>query len=220
VVDTEYGQYQPVEFRLLQGDSAKAVWEIRPLDGQTQFTTRKYGEVNAFWGQPGAYELSATVVTVDFEADTFDIKQYKALFKIVGYSPKPKPDDPVDPVNPIDPVDPIDPVVPDLPGDEFGNIGQRIDKVADDLGLQYDKRLAVSEKFKETAIKMKSGSILKVADARKFLSDGLNSLNLTDEWEAIQRLMTEDAQNRTPMSFEEVQKWYLAVAAGYKGEAL
>jgi hypothetical protein len=213
-VQPEYTLYEPIEYSLEQTNSSQAIWEIKPLDGQTKFTSKKYGNVFAFWGQPGRYQLDATIVIVDFDAKTFDIKKETATFAIVsGPTPPPVPPTPPTPTPPTPP----EPPSPSVPTDKFNNIGQRVDALADEIGLQYDLRLRVAEVFSSIATQMKDSRVWKVADAKQLLTTKLNALNLTTEWKAVEDLLLKDATSRTPMSFEEVQDWYQAISVGYKG---
>jgi glycosyltransferase involved in cell wall biosynthesis len=66
-IKDSYGQYEPIEFTLRPQENAQAVWEVRPLSGQTEYTTRQYGQTQAMWAQPGKYLIVATVVVVDFD---------------------------------------------------------------------------------------------------------------------------------------------------------
>ena len=225
VVDKEYSQYSPVEYRLgLPNANAQALWEVKPLDGQTEYTTKTYtdsqGTVYAFWGQPGSYQLEATVVIVDFEAQTFEIKRYYADFKILGTPPEPGPGPGPGPEPP--PPGPTPPP-PDssVPNDQFDNLGQRLDGLADQIGLQVDLRNRVAEVFESTATKMtEPGSFVRLEDVKAYIEQELKQLSLDSSWDKLFILAREDAKKREPMSWEQAYNWYRAVAAGFKGSKL
>lgn len=215
-VDEKYDLFSPIEYSLEGLDeNSQAIWDLTPLSGQTRYATKQYGNVNAFWGEPGKYQLEATVVIVDFEAKTFDLKRYSKIFEITGKAP-PEPDNPDNPDNPDQPDDPVDP--PTVPTDLFQNLGRRIDKAATESNLQYDKRVAVAEVFYKTASKMmEPGGFVKSSEARDYVSKELSNLNLDSSWDSVKKLYTDDGIARTPMSWEELYNWYKAVGNGFKG---
>ena len=218
VVDKEYGQYQPIEYSLTPKENSKAIWKVQPLDGQSIYSTKQYGVVYAFWGQPGRYQLEATEVIVDFEQDTFDIEQHNAIFTIKGQTPVPNPTPRPDPSPDPEPSPEPSPAVP---SDIFDNLGQRIDSKADELGLQYDKRLALSQVFVDVANKMEApATILTSTAASKFIADGIKAIGIDASWKPVTDLIFADGKARTPMSRQDVIQWYRVVAVGYKGASL
>ena len=226
-VDPNYAQYSPVEYSLsIPSQNAQALWEVKALDGQTEYTSRPYEKegqkVYCFWGQPGRYALEATVVIVDFDAKSFEIKKFNAQFRIAGIDPTP----PVPPVPPTPPgpTPPTPPPVPPpspVPNDEFDNLGQRLDGMCDQIGLQVDLRNRVAEVFANTATKMtESGTFIQLSDVKKYLEAELKKLGLDSSWDQTLALLREDAKSREPMSWEAAYNWYRAAAAGYRGGKL
>lgn len=218
-VKPEYELYEPVEYSLTQSTNSQAIWAVQPLDGQTRFVSKQYGDVYAFWGQPGRYALEATVVTVDFDARTFDIKKYNATFRIGTPSPVP-PSPPGPQPGPVPP-SPPGPPSPSVPSDEFDNLGQRLSSVCEQAGLQYDLRLRVSEVYQTAATRMtQSGQFYRISDVKAWIESELNKLSLDSSWQVATKLLQEDAAKRAPQSWEQAYKWYRAVAIGYKGGPL
>lgn len=234
MVDNEYSEYSPVEYGLATPDTANALWEIKPLDNQTEFSSRQYTKqdgtvVYAFWGQPGRYELEAVVLTVDVDWETQvvkpSLKKYNATFKIGGTPtpvppPGPIPPGPVPPT-PVPPVPPTPPSPSPIPNDEFDNLGQRLDNIADQIGLQFDLRNRVAEVFSSTAALMtEPGRFIQLSDVKSYLETELRKLSLDSSWDRMLVLLREDAKAREPMSWEAAYNWYRAAAAGFKGGKL
>lgn len=224
-VDADYAQYSPVEYSLsVPSQNAQAIWELKPLDGQTEYASRPYKrdgqDVYAFWGQPGRYSLEATVVIVDFDNKTFEIKRYNAVFRIAGNTPTPPPPGPGPGPGP-GPVPPVPPGPSPVPNDEFNNLGQRLDSLCDQIGLQVDLRNRVSEVYTTTASMMtQPGKFIKLSDVRTYLEGELRKLSLDSSWDKTVILLQEDAKARAPMSWEAAYNWYRAAAAGYRGGPL
>ena len=221
VVKDEYFQYEPVEIKFQTTPNAKVVSEIKPLSGQTKWSSRNYGDITALWGEPGRYEVSATVITVDFDNRTFDVDRWHNVFIILGSGP-PGPPEPPGPEPPGP--QPPEPPQPTVPTDIFNNIGRRIDAKADELNLQYDMRLRISELFEEVVKKMQpSGGIVQTDQARNWLQQQYNKLSLGSSWKELNNMITlagNEWASTQGFSWEEVQAFYLAVAAGYKGGPL
>lgn len=206
-VDETYSQYQPVEIKLQAPEGAQALWEIKPLGKQKLFTTRQYGDIQAFWGEPGKYEVEATVIVVDFDAKTLDVKRYQSVFEILGSSPVP----------PTPPGPGPEPDNSEVPEDPFDNLGRRIDAEADKLGLQQDVRTNISNIFLSASRKMmEPGGFVKLSEARDFISSEYGKITVPDGFDDIYSIVKNDGNNRT-LSWEEGYLWYRAVAAGYKG---
>lgn len=226
-VDSDYAQYNPVEYSLsIPSQNAQALWEVKALDGQTEYTSRPYEregqKVYCFWGQPGRYSLEATVVIVDFDAKTFEIKKFNATFRIAGTPPVPPPPGPVPPPPGPGPGPPPPPPGPSpVPNDEFNNLGQRVDSLCDQIGLQVDLRNRVSEVFATTASMMtQPGKFIQLSDVKQYLETELKKLSLDSSWDKTLVLLREDAKAREPMSWEAAYNWYRAAAAGYRGAPL
>lgn len=212
-VEKEYQQYEPVEITCLLPESAQVLWEVAPLDGQKTFSLRDYSTVQAFWGEPGRYEVEATVIVVDFDKKTFDVKRHKSLFTILG-TVRPVPPGPGPGPKPPEPS-------PDFPTDEFDNLGARIDAEADKIGLQYDKRVAVASIYKTASQKMgEPGGFITVAEARDWIQKELSGMSLDSSWASVSTIIREDAAARAPLSWEETKNYYLAIAVGYNGGSL
>jgi hypothetical protein len=231
LIDEKFEQYQPVEFSFQASESSQAIWDIKPLSNQTRFSTRRYGNVYAFWGEPGRYQIEATVVTVDFDARTFDIQRYSKMFEIVGNAPVPPvPPGPTPPgPNPPGPVppgpNPPAPPNPSVPEDSFNNIGRRVDAAATTANLQMDRRFKVSEIYQGIAKDMfpPNQKFVKIEDVRKELISRLNALQLDGAWAPIIALINEEASKWSGdklMSWQDANRFYLAVAEGYKGGPL
>lgn len=228
MVDAEYGQYQPVEYRLNATDNAQALWEVKPLDGQKEFTSKEYSnDLYAFWGEPGKYELEATVVIVDFEAKTFQIKKYNSIFKIRGPTTPPGPVPPVPPVPPgpvpptPGPIPPPPTPTPTVPTDSFNNLGQRLDALCDSAGLQTDLRNRVAEVYQTASDKMtQSGQFFTILEVRTWIETELKQLSLDQSWQQTVDLIQADARTRGSMSWEAAYMWYRAVATGYRGRVV
>jgi hypothetical protein len=226
MVDAEYGQYQPVEYRLNATDNAQALWEVKPLDGQKEFTSKEYSnDLYAFWGEPGRYALEATVVIVDFEAKTFQIKKHEAIFKINGPTTPPGPVPPVPPTppgpTPPGPVPPTPPTPPSptVPTDSFNNLGQRLDALCDSSGLQADLRSRVAEVYQTASNRMtQSGQFFTINEVRLWIETELKQLSLDSSWQPTVDLIQVDARARGSMSWEAAYMWYRAVATGYRGK--
>lgn len=222
VVDSEYGPYQIITFALDSPPEAQALWEVKPLDGQNEYTYKQFGETYVFMGQPGRYQIEATVVLVDFEAKSFEIKKYSSIFKRLSEGNPPTPPPGPTPPGPTPP-GPTPPPTPDpaVPNDEFGNLGQRLDSLCDQLGLQYDLRVRVSEVYAEASTRMtQPGGFLTIKQAKTWIETQLSTLSLDSSWQKTQLLLQEDAKQRTPMSWEAAYNWYRAAATGYKGAPL
>lgn len=214
VVQPQYEAYEPVEIKCSAPENAQILWEIDALSGQKKYSLVQYDTVQAFWGEPGRYEVEATVIVVDFDTKQFNVNRYKARFEIVGNHP---PTPPPGPDNP-DPPGPGPSPSPDVPSDQFDNLARRIDAEADKIGLQYDKRLAVSNIYQAASQKMgEPGGFVTVSEARYWIDTQLGSQGLDSSWSSVRQLVSDDAKNRTNLSWEEVKLYYQAIATGYKG---
>lgn len=222
-VKETFAEYEPVEYWLDSVEGAKAVWEVRPLDGQFRYASQEYNKadrvVYGFWGQPGRYQLSATIIVVDFEAKTFEVDKDSRVFTIIGDIPPVPPVPPGPGPNPPDPPVPPKPT-PAVPPDKFDNLGQRIDAQADKDNLQFDKRQALSTVYLNVVQGLEGGKYLTVTETNKYINAQENSLGLDSSWMPTRKILEEDGKKRSPMSREEAEEWYSAVAAGYKGGAL
>ena len=130
--------------------------------------------------------------------------------------PTPIPPTPPDPPNPPDPPTPPTPPNPPIPTDDFDNLGQRLDKLADSLNLLLEERLKFSEIYYNISKKMKEFKVLKVSDAVKQLTSDRDALNLPSVWNNINKMIYDDGGQRV-MSREEVIIWYNVIADGIKG---
>lgn len=209
-IDEEYGRYQPVEWSLSVPDAdAKALWEVRPLSGQSEFTTRTYGDVTAFWGEPGKYQVTATVVVVDFDAREFDVKRFVEVFTILGNV---EPDDGDD-----DDVTPPTPPDPQLPADQFDDLARRIDAIAKEKGVGTEVRKKLAAEFFEVSRLLSSGEILRISDAAKRIEDAESGVDWDAGSKAMRNVYVADGMERTPMGLEEAAEWYNVVGLGLNG---
>jgi len=210
-----FGPYEPVEYSVKTAAESKSLWSIRPLDNQTQYTTRDYGHVQALWGQPGRYEIEATVITVDFDARDFNVIKYTRQFVLSGVAPPPPGPTP-GPVPP-NPPGPTPPPTPDIPNDKFDNLGARLDAEADKVNLQFDKRAAVAAIYRETSNEMLAGKILRIEDAASSIAAKEVALGLDASWLPVRKLVSNDGIKRSPLSWQDAIAWYMVVATGYNG---
>lgn len=145
------------------------------------------------------------LTAIDFAAQTFEQKQFVIE---VGESPDvPEPDEPDEPDNPPS---------PDVPGDDFDNLGQRIDAAADKANLQVDKRQRVAEVYRGIAERMKSFDLKRASDAAADLKSGVDVLGLGQEWVAVFDIAAKDVAKRD-LSWSQAIAWYMAIAEGLEG---
>jgi len=213
-IKDSYGQYEPIEFTLRPQENAQAVWEVRPLSGQTEYTTRQYGQTQAMWAQPGKYLIVATVVVVDFDAKTFKIDKYSKEIAVGSLPPSPVPPPPTPPTPP-GPVPPSP--TPSVPTDKFNNLGQRVDAACTAANLQLDKRQTVGAIYQDVANSMKSGKIVTVGAAASTQLAKEKALALDTSWAPVRKIVVDEGVARTPMSWEDVILLYEATARGYNG---
>jgi len=224
VVDEQYEQYQPIEYSLQASPDSQAIWEIKPLSGQTRFSTRNYKNdagtpVYAMWAEPGRYQLEATVVTVDFDNRTFDIKKHSKIFTVVSATPGPIPPPPGPGPTPPGPTPPNP---SPIPADSFNNLGQRLNAKAAELNLQVDLRNRMAEIY-STAAKGMVGpnqKFFRIVDVRDFINQEVVKLNLDASWGTVRGLVVEEANKWTgasTLSWQEATEFYQAVSRGYKG---
>lgn len=151
----------------------------------------------------GQGRLWVDITVIDFETQFFDQKQF-----VLEVGEVPEPDEPDQPDNPEP-----EPVVP---GDDFDNLGQRIDKQADADNLQVDLRQRVAEVYRDVAERMASYEIKQSRVAAAEITSRVAELRLPESFTKALGIAGEDAKKRE-LSWAALVKWYMAVAAGMEG---
>jgi hypothetical protein len=156
----------------------------------------------------GKGKIWIDLTAIDFAAQTFEQEQFTV---VIGDDPEPEPDEPDEP-------DPDEPEpTPDVPGDQFDNLGQRIDKAADAANLQIDLRQRAAEVYSTVAARLQSFELKRASDAAKEIEAGIAALRLGPEWQPVFKIAEDDAAGRGPLTWAVMTAWYAAVAAGMGG---
>jgi hypothetical protein len=215
VVQPEFGRHEPVEWSLQQrGDDVQVLWDVRPRDGKQEYTMRDYAGVQAMWAQPGRYAIEATVVIVDFDARTFELKRYRETIRIRDADgPLPPGPDPPDP----DPPGPEPEPQPAVPEDRFDNLARRVDQVVRASNVQRDKLIELASVLDGVADRMESVQIKRISDAVAEISDAEKRLGMRKDYGVVREVYREDAVERAPMTWVDAIEWYRALAVGLRG---
>ncbi len=188
--------------------------KIRVEDAQRKRITSRELSPNVFTiEQTGRFYVDVTIV--DFDKKLFEQEMVEV---VVGPPAPPLPPGPSPPPNPGPAPPNPGPPSPNIPNDEFGNLAQRIDTKCDEQYLQVDLRLRLAEVYSQASAGMTTLPLrFKTQhEVSLFVSQQKASL-AAHAFTDVFKLMSDEAVRHTPMSWEEIARFYAAIAIGLKG---
>lgn len=205
--ETSYKPYEPIILNCdcsAQDDTESVVY-LWMIPDPAQSVIIDNGKAAHVWAPPGRYKTTVFAVITNWKDRTQRQSQYDATFTVTGDTPIPPGPGPGPDPNP-------NPVPPD----RFNNIGQRINELANRIGLDHRAEMAT---VYTNASKHLTGELTPllptIPSAYEFVrSEGAKYARDESKWQQFGLLVDDEWQAARAKSKTEVADLFVAFAAG------